>query len=124
MDLTIPLICLALNIYHESRMEPLVGQLAVGIVTLNRAHYRKDKICEVVFKDRQFSWTLLPEWAPRNQQAWTRSLHVAKSSFKVQDFTGGATHFHATYVHPRWARNMEYLGQWGNHVFYKKRRVK
>src|SRR6266705_2469359 len=108
LDLTIPLVCLALNIYHESRADPLIGQLAVGLVTLNRAHHRKDKICEIVFSDRQFSWTLLPQWSPQDQRAWERSIRVAKQSWRVQDFTGGATHFHAYYVHPKWAKSLTY----------------
>lgn len=121
LDLSIPLVCLALNIYHESRADPLIGQLAVGLVTLNRAHHQKEKICEVVFKDRQFSWTRLPDWAPRDQKAWARSLQVAKTTWKIEDFTGKATHFHANYIYPYWAKNMVYTGSWGNHLFYKRR---
>ena len=119
IDLSIPLVCLALNIYHESRADPLIGQLAVGLVTLNRAHHRKDKICEIVFKDHQFSWTLLPDWAPRDKRAWERSIRIARQSFRVEDFTKGATHFHAHYVRPKWADSYTYVGQYGNHLFYR-----
>ena len=31
--------CLALNIYHEARGEPIVGQEAVAYVTINRMHH-------------------------------------------------------------------------------------
>lgn len=120
LDLSIPLVCLALNVYHESRAEPLAGQLAVALTTLNRAKHRKDKICDVVFKKYQFSWTQLPEWAPKDKRAWERSIKVAQQAWKIEDFTNGATHFHATYVYPRWAPNLQYLGKWGNHLFYKK----
>lgn len=121
LDLSIPLVCLALNIYHESRADPLIGQLAVGLVTLNRAHHRKDKICEVVFADRQFSWTLLPDWAPRDQKAWQRSIKTAKTTLKIEDFTRGSTYFHASYMRPKswnWSK-LEFVGQFGNHLFYK-----
>ena len=30
------LICLAMNIYHEARSEPIAGRVAVAEVTLNR----------------------------------------------------------------------------------------
>ena len=33
------LLCLALNIYHEARGEPLKGQIAVASVTMNRANW-------------------------------------------------------------------------------------
>lgn len=51
--------CLALNIYHESRGEPLDGQLKVGMVTVNRVKhdYYPDSLCEVVYQPKQFSWT-------------------------------------------------------------------
>lgn len=123
IDLSIPLVCLALNIYHESRADPLKGQLAVALVTLNRAHHKKEKICEVVFKEHQFSWTNLSEWEPRDAKAWAKSLKIARSSFKVEDFTQGATHFHAYYVSPKWAVRMDYVGRWGNHLFYKRKRL-
>lgn len=125
LDLSIPLVCLALNIYHESRADPLIGQLAVGLVTLNRAHHRKDKICEVVFADRQFSWTLLPDWAPRDKKAWQRSVKVAQTTFKVEDFTKGSTYFHAHYMRPRtwnWSK-LQYVGRFGNHLFYKTQKL-
>lgn len=44
------LYCLALNIYHEARDEPLAGQLAVADVVLNRVEHTKypNTICEVI----------------------------------------------------------------------------
>ena len=33
--------CLALNIYHESRNQPLAGQMAVALVTLNRVRDKR-----------------------------------------------------------------------------------
>jgi spore germination cell wall hydrolase CwlJ-like protein len=32
---------------------------------------------------------------------------------------GSATHYHATYVHPRWARTMEKMKKIGLHIFYR-----
>lgn len=46
------LLCLALNVWHESRGEDLAGQYAVAFVTINRAKESHADICEVVFKDK------------------------------------------------------------------------
>ena len=57
--------CMALNIYHEARGEPIEGKIAVGHVVLNRAASRRfpGQICAVVKQGGenrryrcQFSW--------------------------------------------------------------------
>lgn len=75
--------CLAQNIYFEAKSESLKGQIAVGLVTINRVLSEKypNTICEVVWQKRkhpktgkwvaQFSWT----WDgkhdnPRNKEAY------------------------------------------------------
>ena len=42
--------CMALNIYHEAKNQSMVGQIAVGLVTMNRVrdHRYPNSICEVV----------------------------------------------------------------------------
>jgi spore germination cell wall hydrolase CwlJ-like protein len=111
-------LCLALNLYHEARGEPLTGQFAVAQVVLNRAQRDPAKVCEVVQAYRQFSWTLNPpivaDGAP-----WRMAQEIARLSLSMQDFTGGATHYHALFVSPYWKSDMVILGQWGNHAFYK-----
>jgi spore germination cell wall hydrolase CwlJ-like protein len=52
MVLAAALVCLSLNIYHESRKQPLAGQHAVAQVTWNRAGHDADRVCTVVTKDR------------------------------------------------------------------------
>src|SRR3546814_7999380 len=50
--------CLAATIYHESRAEPLEGQLAVAEVVINRTQspsFRRT-ICGVVTQPKQFSF--------------------------------------------------------------------
>ena len=61
--------CLALNLYFEARDQDKEGQIAVGLVTINRVlskHY-PNSICDVVWQQNknkkgnliaQFSWTL------------------------------------------------------------------
>lgn len=114
--------CLAQNIYHEARSEPLKGQIAVAQVTINRvklANFRKS-VCQVVFEPHQFSWTLNKHAKVRDTQAWKTSLAVAKAvltnSIRIPNFT--ATFYHTKQVNPRWNRNMEVLAVIGNHIFY------
>ena len=52
--------CLALNIYHESRNEPLAGKIAVADVTLNRMYDTRypNTICGVVRQSKLSKWHL------------------------------------------------------------------
>jgi len=34
---------------------------------------------------------------------------------------GGATHYHATYVRPYWAKSLKKMDKIGTHIFYKLR---
>jgi spore germination cell wall hydrolase CwlJ-like protein len=115
------LICLALNIYHESRGEPVRGQLAVALVTLNRAQRRQERVCEVVFAPRQFSWTNGATLPPiRDKKAFQRSLGIARAAMKIPDFTQGADHYHHEDVYPKWRTNLVVVEQIGLHIFYKR----
>lgn len=114
--------CLAQNIYHEARSEPIKGQIAVAQVTINRvklANFKKS-VCQVVFAPNQFSWTLNKHIKVRDTQAWKTSLAIAKAvltnSIRLPNFT--ATHYHTRQVNPRWNRNMEVLAVIGSHIFY------
>ena len=40
------LVCLALNIYHEARDQPFIGQVAVAQVVMNNPDYGSQKCCE------------------------------------------------------------------------------
>lgn len=107
--------CLAKNIYHEARGEPYEGQLAVALVTLNRA--TSNSICETVYKYKQFSWTLKPKniteydaWMQSNEIAYHAILNKNKYTFK-------ATHYHSVTVNPRW--RLKKLKKIGKHIFYE-----
>jgi N-acetylmuramoyl-L-alanine amidase len=124
------LACLALNVYKEARGEPVAGQIAVALVTLNRARQRQKGVCQVILEPYQFSWTitdtrngrLLPGKAPnQDSPAWWRSFESARLALHVEDFTQGATHFHTPAVSPTWAKKLQYIGQWGNHIFYREK---
>lgn len=114
--------CLAQNIYHEARSEPLGGQIAVAQVTVNRvkaSNFTKS-ICRVVFEPYQFSWTNNKHHKIRDKKAWESSLIIAKAvltnSIKMPNFT--ATHYHTKSVNPKWNRNMQILAVIGAHIFY------
>ena len=44
--------CLAMNVYHEARNQPLAGQMAVISVTVNRVNDKRfpNSICGVVYE--------------------------------------------------------------------------
>ncbi|MBK5931445.1 cell wall hydrolase [Halochromatium salexigens] len=122
--------CLALNIYHEARSEPLSGQIAVAQVTLNRVASKAfpQSVCGVVKQGGQkrnscqFSW-----WCdgksdqPTEQQAWRRSLALGRRVLADQapDPTNGALYYHADYVAPKWSRSFQRTAQIGRHLFYR-----
>ena len=126
--ITTTVMCLALNVYKEARGEPEIGQLAVAQVTLNRASKQQKTVCEVVYARKQFSWTntdiqngrikksALPDFKSR---AWKASVALARRALGEKDWTGGATYYHASQIRPYWAVKLAYVGQWGNHLFYR-----
>lgn len=118
------LICLALNIYHEARQEPRSGQIAVAMVTMNRAEWVPGNVCQVVYERRQFSWTHSKRnTAPQEPQAWKKAQAIAKSVIDGEhhDITHGATHFHARRVQPAWSQRLERTVSIGEHIFYTQR---
>jgi len=128
------LMCLALNIYHEARSEPVHGQYAVAQVTLRRAEFTRKRVCAEVFRPFQFSWTvdkvrrLKRGWRiakslePAEWVAWTKAVKIAQSALlakPIRDYSRGATHYHSKRVKPRWAKHMKLVAVIGQHVFYR-----
>lgn len=128
--------CMALNIYFEARNQSVKGQIAVGLVTINRVlskHY-PNSICGVVWQQNknkkgklvaQFSWTLDGVHDnPSEAESWARSKATAESLldegslFNMSDFTEGATHYHASYVTPYWSSSLTQTLIVGDHLFY------
>lgn len=125
------LMCLALNVYHEARSEPLQGQAAVAHVVLNRVASGRwpDDVCSVIHqgyeKGRfkcQFTWYCdgKPD-EPTEILAWAKSVLVANQVLTgvVPDVTNGATHYHARYVNPYWSASLSKTVTYGSHMFYK-----
>ena len=114
--------CLARNIYHEARGEPLEGQIAVAQVTLNRVrnHKSHNTVCDVVYAHRQFSWTLEKRKRVKDIKAWQASVSIARAvltqSVRLPNFN--ALYFHTHKVSPRWNRTKRVVAVIGNHIFY------
>ena len=124
--------CLAQNIYFEARGERQAGQLAVGLVTMNRVKSKRfpSTVCKVVWQKRQFSWTHDGKSdRPTDMKAWKLAQKIAEfvyykyDSFKERsngalDLTRGALHYYAPKMaDPVWAKSKEVSRQIGGHVF-------
>lgn len=117
--------CLALNIYHEARGEPLLGQLAVANVTINR---RQDSpgssICSIVYSPNQFNWTSKRLRAPTGD-AWRQATVIAwiviHQPELITDVTGNAKYFHSARRTAGIFRRFEHTVTIGNHRFYRER---
>lgn len=113
--------CLARNVYHEARGEPLKGQIAVAQVTVNRVESGEfqPSICKTVYATKQFSWTNKPKTV-KDIKAWEASVAIATAvltkSVQLPDFK--ALYFHTKQVKPIWNRNKRVLAVIGNHIFY------
>jgi spore germination cell wall hydrolase CwlJ-like protein len=125
--------CLAEAIYFEARGEPEQGRIAVAQVVLNRLKNPAypNTVCGVVYQNKnkrhrcQFSFACDGiRDRITNKSAWVEAQALAK---RVMDDdrhlyiadVGASTHYHATYVKPRWARKMTKKDKIGRHIFYQ-----
>jgi len=123
--------CLAEAIYFEARGESYNGQVAVSQVVLNRVRNPAypNTICGVVYQNRkmrnacQFSFAcdLVPDRVVDDRH-WRQAQEIARETtagrLKIPEIEA-STHYHATYVKPRWAKSMQKQKQIGLHIFYK-----
>ena len=129
--------CLALNIYYESRGSNLADQIAVADVVINRVNDTRypDTVCAVVKQGKvdsrgnmirhkcQFSWYCdgKPD-KPQDMDSWVNAQTIAWKMMQSKSYIGiteGATHYHAHYVNPKWAKELTVIGTIGNHKFYR-----
>ncbi len=114
------LLWLTLNVYHEARSEPKIGQLAVAHVTLNRASQSNQSLEQVITAPKQFSWTYLQKsYLPDEPEVFMSCMQTAMKAMMSSDFTKGATFYHRTDVRPKWAKDKRYVAQYGEHLFYR-----
>lgn len=127
--------CLAMNVYHEARGEPLPGKYAVAEVTMNRVKSKRypNDVCDVVYQRAwvkrynryvsEFSWTTDKQTdIPKESEAWLNSVKVAQKVYysKVEkSYTHDALYYHADYVKPWWSKKLKKTAKIGKHIFYK-----
>jgi spore germination cell wall hydrolase CwlJ-like protein len=123
--------CLTAGVYFEARGENVKGQAAVAQVILNRVRNPAypDTICGVVYQNDhwrnrcQFSFAcdgIRDRIGSPAHWAMARDVAMAVTAGKIFiPEVGSSTHYHATYVHPRWAGSMEKMKKIGLHVFYR-----
>lgn len=130
-----PVDVLARTLWGEAGGESVRGKEAVAAVVVNRVHHARAgravwwgrTIPEVCLKPDQFSC-----WSGRfpdrggvmavmpDDPCLEVCLRIARRAVAgvLGDPTGGATHYHARSVHPRWAWSRIPSAEVGGHVFY------
>ncbi len=122
----------------------MIGQVATAQVVMNRVADSRfpNTICEVVkqgphrpsWEDPnkeypirhkcQFSWYCdgKSDEPKKDSKAWRKAQDVAflvlYDKIKL-DVTEGATHYHATYVRPSWAKTKTKTTRIDKHIFYR-----
>jgi len=123
--------CLATAIYFEARGETERGQIAVAQVVLNRVFsgYYPATVCGVVYQNAhrhlscQFTFACdgIPDRVT-DSESWERAKRIAQDTLDGKLWlpeVGKATHYHAYWVRPGWARTMHKLHKLGVHTFYR-----
>ena len=136
--------CLADNMYFEARNQGTAGIIAVSNVVLNRVasgmypntvcevvrqgphreSWRKDGTFHPVRHKCQFSWYCDGK-SDRiyDLETFDNILMLAEAivlgQIQVLDITEGATHYHADYVEPAWAKTKTKTIEIEDHIFYR-----
>ena len=141
--------CMAEAILFEAGNQPIVGKLAVAEVILNRVRSDKypNTICGVVHEGPIYKWfkvNLDKEIPVKHKcqfsyycdgksdsiepylrtKTWQDVLKVViyimhRSEPYITNLLQGATHYHADYVNPSWAKTLTRIVKIENHIFYK-----
>lgn len=123
---------LARTVWGEARGEPRAGREAVAAVVVNRVAAGRRawglSVAAACLAPRQFScWNADDPNRPKllavgpADRAFAECLAVARLALagRLPDPTGGATHYHAAGILPRWARGRAPSAAIGRHVFYR-----
>ena len=123
--------CLANAVYFEARGESVKGQIAVAQVVINRVKnpaYPRT-ICGVVYQNKKWRNRCQFSFACdgirdriSNKRLYKQAKQIARdvtTGKKWLKAVGDSTHYHATYVRPRWARTMKRKTKIGLHIFYR-----
>jgi spore germination cell wall hydrolase CwlJ-like protein len=128
------ILCLARNIYYEARGEIALGQIAVGLVTLNRVKDSRfpNTICRVVDQKHtfpsgntvcQFSWVCDNSLSEPRGISWQNSIRIAKMLLdggfeQYYALLDGAKWFHTTDLDVH-GKTRTPVATIGGHVFFK-----
>jgi spore germination cell wall hydrolase CwlJ-like protein len=122
--------CLAEAVYFEARSEPEEGRAAVAQVVLNRVKggVYPDSVCGVVYQNRhrklacQFTFACEGKaLRVKEAVAWETAVRIARDVYEGRIYladVGAATHYHANYVQPTWAKKLKKMDVIGRHIFY------
>ncbi|MDQ0546990.1 spore germination cell wall hydrolase CwlJ-like protein [Methylobacterium brachiatum] len=123
--------CLSEAVYFEARSESEAGRAAVAQVVLNRVKsgLYPSSVCGVVYQNRhhymgcQFSFACEGKSLRiTDAGAWESATRIARSVIEGRTYlaeVGAATHYHADYVRPGWARRLRKMDVIGRHIFYQ-----
>ncbi len=122
--------CLAEAIYFEARSEGEDGRAAVAQVVVNRVRSGDfpDSVCGVVYENRhrrlacQFSFACTGKSLRISEpERWQEAKQIARDVYEGRLYLeeiGSATHYHADYVQPDWAKRLRKMEVIGRHIFY------
>ena len=122
------LLCLTQAVYYEAGFEPVEGRRAVAQVVLNRMRHPAfpKSVCGVVYQNngRICQFTFACDGSLNRAPAagaWKQAEATARAALGgyVERIVGGATHYHADYVAPRWAPLLAKVSVIGQHIFYR-----
>lgn len=126
--------CLACNIYHEARGEPMDSRTLVALVTMNRVRDRRfpGTVCRVVWQPYQFSWTNDGKHdRVADPDAWNDAVlmadlvllmeEVAPMTLRIgeSDVPADLLYYHEYRSKPSWIKEMQRYGRYGSHVAYR-----
>jgi N-acetylmuramoyl-L-alanine amidase len=116
--------CLADNIYHEARDQPLDGMIAVANVVINRTRSNQYPagICQTIYQRGQFSWVRSGEKIT-DVVSYRKSYDVAENVYYggYSDITSGSTYYHSRAINPSWVYKLSKTVTISDHIFYKDR---
>lgn len=127
---------LARTLWGEARGEGTQGMQAVANVVMNRVAIAEERgsfwwgenIIQVCQKPYQFScWNRSDPNFQKLQDVDEKDLYFASALrlarraiyCRLEDLTGGATHYHASFMKPYWAKGETPSAIIGSHIFYR-----
>ena len=126
--------CMAEAIYFEARGEPLLGQIAVGNVIINRVNSPKfpNNICDVVHQGVKWKGSMVRHKCQfsyycdglkeeiKDAEAYVLAGRVSVDVLvNLPPIMPNATYYHSVDVQPNWMYSYKYVGQIGKHIFYR-----